>query len=195
MNRRVLLVEPNYKNKYPPQNLMKLATYFRNVCKDDVRFYKGDLKIFAAQLLLEEFFSDTVDKENLFAPEKNDAARKFWRYEKFLLEFIKTGKSSLLEFLSEEDFFYEYTLKKLHRRFKGNDFPTFDIICVNSLFTFFFDETVTTINFVKKFLANDGKIFVGGVAATLLPEYFEEATGIKPHIGLLDKPDDLDKLT
>ena len=58
MNRRVLLVEPNYKNKYPPQNLMKLATYFRNVCKDDVRFYKGDLKIFAAQLLLEEFFSD-----------------------------------------------------------------------------------------------------------------------------------------
>lgn len=193
MNRRVLLVEPNYKNKYPPQNLMKLATYFRNVCKDDVRFYKGDLKIFAAQLLLEEFFSDTVDKENLFAPEKNDAARKFWRYEKFLLEFIKTGKSSLLEFLSEEDFFYEYTLKKLHRRFKGNDFPTFDIICVNSLFTFFFDETVTTINFVKKFLANDGKIFVGGVAATLLPEYFEEATGIKPHIGLLDKPDDLDK--
>ena len=95
MNRRVLLVEPNYKNKYPPQNLMKLATYFRNVCKDDVRFYKGDLKTFGAQLLLEEFFSDTVYEENLFAPEKNDAARKFWRYEKFLLEFIKTGKSSL----------------------------------------------------------------------------------------------------
>ena len=193
MNRRVLLVEPNYKNKYPPQNLMKLATYFRNVCKDDVRFYKGDLKTFGAQLLLEEFFSDTVYEENLFAPEKNDAARKFWRYEKFLLEFIKTGKSSLIEFLFEKDFFYEYTLKKLHRRFKGNDFPTFDIICVNSLFTFFFDETVTTINFVKKFLVNNGKIFVGGVAATLLPEYFEEATGIKPHIGLLDKPDDLDK--
>lgn len=193
MNRCVLLVEPNYKNKYPPQNLMKLATYFRNVCKDNVRFYKGDLKTFAAQLLLEEFFSNTVDKENLFAPEENDAARKFWQYEKFLLEFIKSGKNSLLNFLSEEDFFYEYTLKKLHRRFKSEDFPTFDIICVNSLFTFFFDETVATINFVKKFLANDGKIFVGGVAATLLPEYFEKATGIKPHIGLLDKPDDLDK--
>lgn len=193
MNRRVLLIEPNYKNKYPPQNLMKLATYFRSVCKDDVRFYKGDLKNFAAQLLLEEFFSDTGDKGNLFAPAKNEAALKFWQYEKFLLEFIKTGKSSLLYFLSEEDFFYEHTLKKLYRRFKVADFPTFDIICVNSLFTFFFDETVATINFVKKFLADDGKIFVGGVAATILPKYFEETTGIKPHIGLLDKPDDLGK--
>lgn len=193
MNRRVLLIEPNYKNKYPPQNLMKLATYFRSVCKDDVRFYKGDLKNFAAQLLLEEFFSDTVDKGNLFAPAKDESALKFWQYEKCLLEFIKTGKSSLLYFLSERDFFYEHTLKKLHRRFKAADFPTFDIICINSLFTFFFDETVTTINFVKKFLADDGKIFVGGVAATLLPKYFEETTGIKPHIGLLDKPDDLGK--
>ncbi len=53
MSRRVLLIEPNWKNKYPPQNLMKLATYFRSVCGDDVRFFKGDLKIFGAQLLLE----------------------------------------------------------------------------------------------------------------------------------------------
>ena len=29
MNRKVLLVEPNYKNKYPPMGLMKLATYYR----------------------------------------------------------------------------------------------------------------------------------------------------------------------
>ena len=137
MSRRVLLLEPNWKNKYPPANLMKLATYFRSMCKDDVRFYKGDLKNFAAQLLLEEFFSGDVDKENLFAPEKNDAAQKFWQHEKIFLEYIKTGKNSLLEFMREEDFFYEYSLKKLHRRFKAEDFPTFDIICVNSLFTFF----------------------------------------------------------
>ena len=31
------------------------------------------------------------------------------------------------------------------------------------------------------------------MAATLVPKFFEEATGIKPHIGLLDKPDDLGK--
>ena len=193
MNRRVLLIEPNYKNKYPPQNLMKLATYFRSVCKDDVRFYKGDLKTFAAQLLLEEFFACAGDTENLFNPDENDAAQKFGRHEKFLLDFIKTGKTSCIDILREEDFYYEYTLKKLHRRFKAEDFPTFDIICVNSLFTFFFKETVDTINFAKKFLANDGKIFIGGVAATLVPKYFEEETGIKPHEGLLDKPDDLGK--
>ena len=29
MNRKALLVEPNYKNKYPPMGLMKLATYYR----------------------------------------------------------------------------------------------------------------------------------------------------------------------
>ena len=48
MNRRVLLVEPNYKNKYPPMSLMKLATYFKMV-GDDVRFFKGDLKDLVAE--------------------------------------------------------------------------------------------------------------------------------------------------
>ena len=43
--RKVLLLEPNYKNKYPPIGLMKLATYFR-LRGDDVVFYKGDLKEF-----------------------------------------------------------------------------------------------------------------------------------------------------
>ena len=193
MNRRVLLVEPNYKNKYPPQNLMKLATYFRQVCKDDVRFYKGDLKNFAAQLLLEEFFYGEVDKHNLFAPDKNEAAQKFGKHEKALLEFMVTGKNAFIEFLRGEDFYYEDVLRRLHVRFNLEDYPKFDIICVNSLFTFFFVETVNTINFAKKFLAEGGKMFVGGVAATLIPKYFEEATGIKPHIGLLDKPDDLGK--
>lgn len=158
-----------------------------------MRFFKGDLKHFAAQLLLEEFFCGEVDTQSLFAPERNDAAQKFGRHEKLLLDFIRTGKNSDLEFLREEDFFYVYALKKLHRRFKAEDFPTFDIICVNSLFTFFFDTTVSTINAAKKFLAPGGKIFVGGVAATLVPDAFEEATDIQPHKGLLDKPNDLGK--
>jgi len=41
--------------------------------------------------------------------------------------------------------------------------------------------------------SHGGKIFVGGVAATLVPEAFKAATGIQPHKGLLDKPDDLGK--
>lgn len=37
---RVLLVEPNYKNKYPPMGLMKISTYHK-MLGDDVRFVKG----------------------------------------------------------------------------------------------------------------------------------------------------------
>ena len=40
MKRKVLLIEPDYKNKYPPLGLMKLAMYFRQ-CGDDVRFYSA----------------------------------------------------------------------------------------------------------------------------------------------------------
>lgn len=37
---RVLLVEPNYKNKYPPTGLMKISTYHK-MLGDEVRFVKG----------------------------------------------------------------------------------------------------------------------------------------------------------
>jgi hypothetical protein len=43
--RNVLLLEPNYKNKYPPIGLMKLATYHKMI-GDNVVFYKGELKEF-----------------------------------------------------------------------------------------------------------------------------------------------------
>ena len=38
---RILLVEPDYKNKFPPLGLMKIATYHRNK-GDIVEFYKGE---------------------------------------------------------------------------------------------------------------------------------------------------------
>lgn len=37
---RILLVEPDYSNKYPPIGLMKIATYYKNK-GDYVEFYKG----------------------------------------------------------------------------------------------------------------------------------------------------------
>lgn len=83
MNRRVLLIEPNYKNKYPPMGLMKIATYYRR-CKDDVRFYKGDLMTFAAQLLCEEFYKEIGE---------NSLAKYFSK----LVDFIRIGRYSILD--------------------------------------------------------------------------------------------------
>ena len=37
---RILLVEPNYKNKYPPIGLMKISSYYKNK-GDFVQFHKG----------------------------------------------------------------------------------------------------------------------------------------------------------
>lgn len=38
--KRILLIEPNYKNKYPPMNLMKISTYHK-ILGDQVHFVKG----------------------------------------------------------------------------------------------------------------------------------------------------------
>ncbi len=192
--RRVLLLEPPYKNKYPPLNLMKLATYYREICHDNVRFFKGDLREFAAQLLLEEFFeSDTAPVEiNLFA-EYETPAENFRQHADNLLEFIKTGKNQIFDNIANlRDTQCEMNLRYLHSRFKNKNYPKFDVICVATLFTFEWKKIIATINFAKKFLATGGKIHVGGVAATLVPAAIQAETGITPHIGLLDSPNDLD---
>lgn len=43
MNRKILLIEPAYKNKYPPLGLMKISAYHK-ILGDDVTFFKGKSK-------------------------------------------------------------------------------------------------------------------------------------------------------
>lgn len=173
--RRVLLIEPPYKNKYPPMGLMKLATYFRSR-GDDVHFYKGDPKDLAAEMLCNEFLIEINGKELV-------------RHKSIICKYIKSGKAAHLEasmnYLSDEDF---VLLKTFNERYRKKRYPLFDIVGVTTLFTFYWKRTVETINSAKPFLAPKGRFLIGGIASTILPEQMKKDTGIMPMIGLLDKP-------
>lgn len=41
--KKILLIEPKYRNKYPPLGLMKIAAFHKNMMHDYVRFAKGTL--------------------------------------------------------------------------------------------------------------------------------------------------------
>lgn len=180
MSRKVLLIEPNYKNKYPPMGLMKLATYFRR-CGDDVRFFKGDLRNFAAHLLCEEFYSE-VDDMSLGI------------YFSKLTNYIKTGKYIHLDEISGfRESNYEDIIKSYRQRFVKKEYVKFDIVGITTLFTFYWKKTVDTINEAKTFCKSNGRILVGGIASTILPDQIYKDTQIEPHRGLLDKPGDIDE--
>lgn len=180
MNRKILLIEPDYKNKYPPMGLMKLATYYRNYCQDDVRFFKGNLKEFAATLLCEEYYSEVNEP-------------MLGKYFDKLIEYIKTGRISLLDLIPNFcKSKLQKRLKEYRTRFKTEDFPKFDVVCVTTLFTFYWEKTINTINYSKKFCKVNGRMLIGGIAASILPNEIFLATGIRPHVGLLDRPRILD---
>lgn len=181
MPRKVLLLEPNYKNKYPPMGLMKLATYFRNR-GDDVRFFKGDLRDLAVDLLFEEMWLQINDPT-------------LGEYTDLMREHIKTGKLAPLKSIPE--FEHEKELRAARMRYKTGDFPRFDLIGITTLFTFYWKETIDTINGAKKFKSAEGRIIVGGIASSILPELIESETGIRPYLNdrngaLLDRPGQID---
>ena len=179
MNRKVLLLEPPYKNKYPPMGLMKLAAYFRK-CNDTVRFFKGNLRDLALSLLSEEFFAEIDGKS-------------FSKYFPSLREYIRTGKSFLLDNIPDFcNLRNEILIQDYRKRFRSQDYPKFDIIAVTTLFTFCWKETIDTINGAKSFLKPEGRILVGGVAASLVPEEIYRETKIFPVTGLLNRPGMID---
>jgi hypothetical protein len=102
---KILLVETDYKNKFPPIGLMKISTYHKNR-GDYVEFYKG-----------------------------------------------KAPYSKISQF---------------------------DRIYITTLFTFYFDETVSTINHYRDYYP-DSRIYVGGIAVSIMPMHFRSKIG-KVHI-------------
>lgn len=187
MPRQILLVEPNYKNKYPPMALMKLSTYFK-LRGDNVRFFKGDLKELAAELIVDELLEQLVML--------NDTIN-WMKHKKTLFDFVLKGKKEILG--NSEDFTdvpFAYSLiqdaRKDYKNKKYFKYPIYDKVCIMTLFTFYWQTTIDTINFVKQLCKTKEGVVVGGIMSTLLPNEVFEATGINPVVGLLNKKGDID---
>lgn len=189
MNRNVLLIEPNYKNKFPPIGLMKLATYFR-MQGDNVVFYKGDLQEF----LIRQITNDCVMQMSNVDPSIN------WRLRADkVFQYIKTRKASDLEKIGISDSYYDLLLYPWVEHYK-NDYwkkeylkhPKWDWVCVTTLFTFYWDITIETIEFAKTMVKDPAHLMVGGVLASIQPDEIEKATGIRPHCGTLHTPGEID---
>lgn len=187
--RKILLIEPGYKNKYPPIGLMKIATYHR-MLGDSVTFFKGDPRDFAAKNIL----SECLKKLNSLLLVEN------WEEKKELIEkFIKTGKKDFLgsEVIPNKK---SYDIARLwiqhfsqkYRKKEYGKYPEYDRIYVTTLFTFYWKITIKAIENAKLLVKDQNELKVGGVLATLLANELEATTGIKPLVGLLDKPGILD---
>lgn len=198
--RNILLIEPGYKNKYPPIGLMKIATYHR-MLGDNVVFFKGDIKEFIFNQILNncitklEELCDVID----------------WKKQiKELSTYLKLGHSTKLKALlpnpneENEDFdlikkqtpLIEMWLKHFsdyYKKKKYEDEPKWDRVYITTLFTFYWKITVKAIHEAKSLVKNPEKdLKVGGVLASLLTKEVEIETGIKPITGILDKPGILD---
>lgn len=60
------------------------------------------------------------------------------------------------------------------------------------MFTFYWEKTINTINLFKQLCKDVNEVKVGGVAASLLSNELEKETGIRPHVGLLNKGGEYD---
>lgn len=193
MPREVLLIEPNYKNKYPPMGLMKISTYYKQR-GDNVRFYKGDLKQFAASLLCEELI------RLLFGISPGMGWR---RLIPTLTKYIRYGRTADVpeevirdnESAADDADMLIDLIREYRDKFKKKDFftnPRFDIVGITTLFTFEWAITIDTINFAKQLCKAPQNVIVGGIASSIIPKEITKETKIVPIEGILDHPGMLD---
>jgi hypothetical protein len=189
MKRNILLIEPNYKNKYPPIGLMKIASYHKQL-GDNVKFFKGDLK---------EFVIDSIFEELVVKLENIDNTIKWNSYREDITTYIKRGTTNLLNDLTSSSNGQSPILKEwfkyyfnFYRNKKFQEKPKWDRVYVSTLFTFHWKITIETINFAKYLVKDISELKVGGVLASVLSKEVKNETGIKTIQGLLDKPGILD---
>ena len=187
--RKILLIEPKYKNKYPPIGLMKIATYHR-MLGDDVTFFKGDVNDLVLDNLVESII-DELKQKGIRIQHLSDLA--------LIRQYLKTPRIALIQSLVEIENFDSDQLLEVINRFSSiyrkkefKNYPKWDRIYITTLFTFYWKVTVSAIHAAKNLTNNLEDIFIGGVLASLLKKELEIETGIKPVEGLLDKAGILD---
>ena len=156
MNRKVLLIEPNYRNKYPPLSLMKLATYHRMI-GDEVTFYKGTDRDFAINETM-KLLMKTLNN--------NDSSVEWSHHWDEIVEYLKKGGEKRLNALWElshdqsslfhdtHDPLVKRNLEAYRKYYHNKEYlqnPQWDRVCVTTLFTFYWAQTVETINYYKQF--------------------------------------------
>jgi len=183
MKRKILLLEPKYRNKYPPIGLMKIATYHR-MLGDKVTFFKGDVNDLVLDQLTEKCIAKfkRIDKK-FDCRFISNAIREYIRVKRAVsLEKLGLGASQyeLLLINALDEFSRIYKNKEYQK------YPKWDRVYVTTLFTFYWKVTVKAIHEIKHLVKKSDQLFVGGVLASLLHKELEAETGIIAHEGLLD---------
>jgi hypothetical protein len=165
---------------------MKIATYHRRIHNDYVRFFKGDIKDLIVELLTESAINKfcAIQDDVNWQLRRNSIANYIRFSRQVDLQDITLDLSENLPSV----YIWLKHYVKCYRSGRYDDNVKWDRIYVTTLFTFYWDITVKTIISAKRLLSDDGKLVVGGVMATVAPQQLEADTGIKPIIGLLDKP-------
>lgn len=170
---------------------MKLATYHRNLGNWDVVFYKGDLVTFVIDRITDKCIGELLLIDNSID----------WSIRKDkIFDYIKTRKRDVFESIGTDDSEFSLLLNGKLDDYKNYYWkgiwkkePEWDRVCITTLFTFYWEITIYTINFAKLLVKNKKELNVGGVLASIQPQQLYEATGIKPSVGVLNKPGQLDK--
>lgn len=168
---------------------MKISTYYKNR-GDEVVFYKGDLKRF----VIERITDKCIESFNLIDDTIDWILRK-----DAIFEYIKTRRQDTIPAIGLRDSDFEILLLGKLKDFKDyywkeewKNYPEWDVVGVTTLFTFYWDITIETIEFAKNLVKDKKNLIIGGVLASIQPKEIEEATGIKPMVGVL-RPGDLDE--
>lgn len=189
MNRKILLIEPNYKNKYPPMGLMKISTYYK-MQGDHVTFFKGDLR----ELILSDTYESLLSQ--LYA---NDSTIFWEKHRTEICNYLRKGNKIFLDEIpkSNSNPIIKELLKYYRKYYYNKDYflpenRKYDKVGITTLFTFYWDITIDTINFAKKLCKNQDDVMIGGIMSSILPERIKAATGIQPFVGTLNTAGILD---